>query len=127
MTTRVLVLGACAAALAFTSCGDDCPGVASCAVQPAIRVTVTNALLGGPVPNVTAVASGGLTYSTQCSADANATVCTVFGDPGVYTLVVGAPGFQSAQRVVTVRGTTGQCECVIVRVEQVAVSLVPTS
>jgi hypothetical protein len=126
MTARVLTLAVCAAAFAVTSCGDDCSGIASCVAQPAMRVTVTNALAGGPVPNVAVVATGAPVYSTQCSSDASATICTVLGDPGVFTLTVSAPGFQSAQRTVTVRGTTGQCECVVVMVEQLAVALVPT-
>jgi hypothetical protein len=123
MTTAAVALAVSAAALAVTSCGhEDC--IASCAVQPAIRLTITNALLGGPVPNATVMASGAPIYLTQCSADASATVCTVFGDPGVLTVIVSAPGFQSAQRTVTVRGTPGQCGCVIVIAEQVALSLV---
>jgi hypothetical protein len=127
MTTRTLALAVCAAALAETSCGDECPGIASCTVQPAIRITITNPLLGGPVPNVTVAASGGPIYSTQCSADATATVCIVLGEPGVFTLTVSAPGFQSAHRTMTVKGTTGQCGCVVATVEQAAVSLVPTT
>jgi hypothetical protein len=126
-TTQALAFAVCAAALAETSCGDDCPGIASCAVQPAIRLSITNAQLGGPVPNVTVVATGAPVYSTQCSAEASASICTVLGDPGVFTVIVSAPGFQGTQRTVTVRGRTGQCGCVVVRAEQVALSLVPTT
>lgn len=121
--TTARALAVCVSAPAFTSCGDDCPGVATCAIQTAITVTITNAVMDGPVPDVTTATSGAQVYSTQCSADARAAGCTVFGDPGVYTLVVSAPGFSSAQRTVTVMGTAGQCGCVRVRAEQVALSL----
>src|SRR5215510_9179121 len=91
---RLTGLAVCAVAVSITSCKDGCSGIASCAVQPAIRVTVTNASVGGPVPNVSVVATGAPVYSAQCSGDGSATICTVLGDPGVFTLTVSAPGFQ---------------------------------
>lgn len=127
MKTRAAhILWVVVIAILLVSCGDDCPGIASCALQLAIRVTVSSASGGGPVENVSMQVSGEVVGPTACSAEASTTVCTVLGYPGAYKLVVGAPGFQSAERDVTVRGTSGQCDCLIVKTESIAVSLSPT-
>jgi len=120
---RVQLLGLSLLGLPFTSCGDGCPGIASCALQVAMRVSVSAAPDGGPVENVSIQVSGPVAGQNSCTVQANATVCDVPGYPGHYTLVVGAPGFQGAQREVPVSGTTGQCDCPIVTTANVAVSL----
>lgn len=59
---------------------------------------------------------------------AAATVCTVLGHAGTYVLDVGAPGFETTRRTVSVRGTEGEtCRCPTTTTERLAVSLAPTS
>ena len=116
------VLGVSALGLLLVSCGDECLGI-SCPLGLAIRITVSSVAVTGPVENVFIQVSDANLPPTTCTVEANATVCRVFRNPGTYTLVVGAPGFQSTQRDVTVRGTIGQCDCPIVTTENVSVSL----
>jgi hypothetical protein len=116
------VVGAGALGLLLGSCGDDCPGIASCVYPVAMVVTISSAT-GGPVANVSLQVSGPALGPATCTGGATATLCTVAGEGGVYALVVEAPGFMSAQRSVTVRSTIGQCDCPIVTTESVSVSL----
>ena len=116
------VLGVSALGLLLVSCGDDCLGI-SCPLGVAIRITVSSVAVAGPVENVSIQVSDANLPPTTCTVEANATVCRVFANSGTYALVVGAPGFQSTQRDVTVRGTIGQCDCPIVTTENVSVSL----
>jgi hypothetical protein len=120
---RVQLLGLSLLGYLFTSCGDDCPGIASCALQLAIRVSVSAAPEGGPVANVSIQVSGPVAAQNACTVQANATLCDVPGYPGHYTLVVGAPGFQNAQREVSVSGSAGQCDCPIVTMQSISVTL----
>jgi hypothetical protein len=105
------------------SCGDDCSGIgsASCAPQLVIRATISDASDGGPVQNVSLQVSNGA--PTMCSIEANATVCKVWSFSGTFTLIVAAPGFQSIERDITVKGENRPCSCPTVVTENVAVSL----
>src|SRR5262245_52814897 len=108
-TIAVRLVGFGLAGVVLAGCGGDCPGIASCALQPAIRVSVTSAVSPGPVANVALDVSGANVGPIACTMEASATVCTVLGYPGTYGLVVKAPGFASAERTVSVRGTSGEC------------------
>jgi hypothetical protein len=116
------VVAASALGMLLGSCGDDCPGIASCVYPIAIVLTISGGS-GGPVENVAVQVTGPALGPATCSVSSTATTCTVAGEGGAYTLTVGAPGFMSAQRSVTVRSTTGQCDCMIVRTENIALSL----
>jgi hypothetical protein len=125
-TIAIRLAGLVLAGLLPGACGHDCNGIASCALQPAIRVSVTSALGPGPVANVALDVSGANVGPTACTMEASATVCTVVGYPGTYGLVVRAPGFESVERSVPVRGSSGQCGCPLVTLENVRVALLPT-
>lgn len=116
-------VAASALGLLMVSCGDDCPGVASCAYQVAIVLTVSSEPAGGPVENVSIRVAGPALGPATCALGSAATTCTIAGEGGAYTITVDAPGFTSSQRSVTVRSTTGQCDCMMVRTENVALSL----
>lgn len=117
------VVAAGALGLLMISCGDDCPGVASCVYQVAIVLTVSSEPAGGPVENVSVQVTGPALGPATCIVGSGATTCSIAGEGGAYTLTVDAAGFMSAQRSVVVRSTTGQCDCMIVRTEHVAVAL----
>ena len=99
------------------------PGVASCAYQVAIVLTVSSEPAGGPVENVSIRVARRALGPATCALGSAATTCTIAGEGGAYTITVDAPGFTSSQRSVTVRSTTGQCDCMMVRTENVALSL----
>ena len=117
------VVAASALGLLMVSCGDDCPGIASCVYQVAIVLTISSEPAGGPVENVSIRVTGPAFGPATCTLGSAATTCTIAGEGGAYTLTVDAPGFMSSQRSVTVRSTTGQCDCMIVTTENVALSL----
>jgi hypothetical protein len=106
------VLGACR--------GQDCVAL-PCALPVAVIVTVTDGA-GGPAPSGSVVhVSGAIVAAFACSSG----MCAVPGTAGTYTLAVGAPGFQSVQRTVTVQGTSPECGCPSVETARVAVALIP--
>jgi len=90
-------------------------------------VTVSDASAGRPVENVAIQVSGPTLGTPVCAAGAGATVCTIPGEGGSYTLVVGAPGFVSDERSVIVKSSGGQCGCPAVATEGIAVALTPSS
>ncbi len=119
------MVGVAALGILLLSCSDDCRGIesASCAPQLVIRATISSAADGGPVQNVLLQVSSGA--PTMCSIETKVTVCDVWGFSGTFTLVVAAPGFQSTERDITVKGENRPCSCPIAVRENVAVSLSP--
>lgn len=117
---RIAALILTAASLPLSSCGEDC--IADlCVPQVVMDVTVTSGE-GGAVANVTLQAAGLLVPPGSCVVTPDATRCRVIGNPGRYALAVGAPGFTTVQRSVTVDGTY-TCGCPSVRTENVAIVL----
>ena len=90
-----------------------------CALPVAIVITATAADGGAPVSDAAVQVSGALTSTLPCPGG----TCRVPGTAGTYTLDVHAPGFQAAQRTVTVGGTNPACGCPTVETAQVNVAL----
>jgi hypothetical protein len=108
----------------LSSCLDDCGGgIASCALDYAVTVMVTEQATGRPVADVT-IDVGGFGSAVPCRVEGAATVCRVIGSFGTYQLAVGAPGFQPERRTVIVGGEIGECGCPIVDGQTVQVRLV---
>jgi hypothetical protein len=93
-----------------------------CPLPTAIVVSVT-ADGGGPVNAVSVRVSGPLTTTVPCAVDANVATCRIPGYPGTYDLEIAGEGFESAQRKVTVEGTTPPCSCTIMTTAQIDVTL----
>jgi hypothetical protein len=68
---------------------------------------------------------GGQTVPCNQGADGN--VCRINGEPGIYNLEVGAPGFITQQFSVTVDGSVGECGYTIFMTQRLAVVLQPTT
>ena len=112
-----------ALSLSLASCGGECQ-VPPCMVQFAIRIWVT-AASPGPVAGVTAVVTGTVGGLAQCSVVGDTTGCIFPGPGGTYEVEIGAPGFQTVHRSVTVRETSHECGCSHVETEQLYVTLGP--
>jgi PEGA domain len=105
--------------LLFAACrGQDCLAL-PCALPVAIVITLTDAAGGPPPSGSTVHVSGALTGTFPCDGG----TCIVAGTAGTYALDVAAPGFASAQRTVTVHGTTPECGCPTVDTERVSIVL----
>lgn len=108
----------------LSSCGDDCAaGAGICIPEWAVRVVISGPASSGPVQDIVVRVSGAVDTAARCNIEGNETVCMVWGPGGTYVLEVSAPGFQSAQRTVTVRDSM-ECGCRIVATERVEFSLV---
>jgi hypothetical protein len=95
-------------------------------VPVGIEVTVSSVSADAAVTNATVRVSGDMLFSVSCT-QANPSVCWIPAPAGRYTLDVAAPGFQNAQRSVTVQGGTGECGCPwVTKTEVVEVSLLPS-
>jgi hypothetical protein len=120
------------ALFALPSCKSDQP---SCPCAPAtlgLRVSVTNAVDGSPVPGAQAKLLGTTanTVTLSCSSvDGGPTTCDWSSGPvadGSYTLQVTAPGFQTLNAPARVTVTAdAQCGCTSTSIEPMAVSLQP--
>lgn len=109
--------------MALVSCG-EC--LTSCPLGMAVIVRVTAPPAGGPVNGAFIQVSGAIT--NPCTPQADASVCNVPGPAGRYELEVGAPGFQTTHRTVTVHGTSsGRCGCEIATTEYLTIVLVAST
>lgn len=117
-----------ASALALAA---GCTGEAACLVLPcpesvAVTLTVTSAqpavLLGDVV-----VQSSTSATPPQCTKSGASASCTVRGMQGVYSLVIGALGFASQQRSVSVSRSGDGCGCSFLATQHLDVALVPSS
>jgi hypothetical protein len=118
-----LALLACISIGCNYQAGPDCI-IPPCALPMAIMVRVTSTL-GGPVPGLTLTFSGAASGSGQCGVGESVTSCVVPGLPGTYNLQLAAPGFQEKALSVTVQGSTPQCGCTSVQIQQLDVDLTP--
>jgi hypothetical protein len=96
-----------------------------CAFPLAIIINVTAGAGGGSVSGAMVKVSGAIVSTIPCDAEPG-TTCYVPGVAGTYDLEVGAPGFQSARRIVVVQGTTPKCGCPTVTTQHLAFALVAT-
>jgi len=121
-----LFLGGPAALIAaLASCGahDDKECLhPPCAIPTAMIINVTAGAGGGPVGGAFVMVSGAFVSTIPCNAEPGST-CYVPGLAGTYSLEVGAPGFQSAQRAVVVHGTNPECGCPTVSTEHLDIAL----
>lgn len=117
---RVLLV---AVGLWLAACrGQDCLAL-PCALPVAIIITLTDAAGAPPPSGSTVHVSGALAGTVPCDGG----TCIVPGTAGTYALDVAAPGFQSAQRTVTVHGMSPECGCPTVDTERVNVVLLRSS
>ncbi len=109
-------------ALSAIACGSDSPCVTvPCPLLIAINVTVTAGTSSAAVP-------GAFVHVPQSSPDLPCTqspgsTCEIRGGIGTYELDIGAPGFQTVHRTVTVTGQSATCGCGVVNTQQLLVSL----
>jgi hypothetical protein len=120
-TPTGLLLGLSALGMALPSCG-KCLRL-PCPMPIAITINVTAAATGGSVTGAfVEELSGGIVNTMPC-----APTCFVPGTAGTYRLHVGAPGFQTVERTVTVQGTpSSDCDCGTAITEHLDVALVPS-
>ncbi len=119
-----------AVALVLLASGCRVLGVdnANCAHPPcplplAMTIAVTNAITGSVVANASMTVSGPIMTSAPCGSTGQ---CIVFGTAGAYSVTITAPGYEPAQRTVTVPGTNPPCGCPSTTPLQVAIALVPS-
>lgn len=113
-----------ALALSATSCGDS--AVTNCVHPPcpapfALSVTVISGLSGGSVAGAFVQTSANTLPCTQSPG----TTCIVPGNAGQYELDIGAPGYQTVHRSVTVTGSNPPCGCAVVNTQHLDVALTP--
>jgi hypothetical protein len=111
-----------AAGLAFTiaGCNGDCV-VTPCALPIAVVVDITSASSGAAVSGASIAVSGAVISTVPCDGS-----CKIMGYAGTYTLDVSAPGYQSTERTVLVRGSSPACGCASTEPERVSIALTPT-
>ena len=112
------------AALTLASCGEDHACLAlPCAMPAAVEVRITWAS-GDPVAGATVRVTGATTTTVICNGGALGNMCVVPGVGGSYQLEVGASGYQTTRRSVTVVGSTPACGCPQVQTEHLDLVLV---
>ena len=124
--TLAPLLKLAALGLALASCRTECTPLptAPCPLPLALTISVTAVPTGGPVSGAFVEVSGAVIATILCSTGTDTTVCNVPGYAGKYNLEVGAAGFQTTQRSVTVQDTTPACGCATVATEHLSVALV---
>lgn len=123
---RATSKGWIALALMICGCGMTDENCVSppCALPLAVTVHLTSAATGDSIQGATLRVTGPMEGSGPCSGS----VCSVFGPAGTYSLTVEAPGFQTAQRTVTVRGAAPErCGCGTTFAEQIDLALAPSA
>jgi hypothetical protein len=117
-----------ALALFLSSCRDSGTAcvIPPCALPLALTVTITRAFSGGPVSGAFVNVSGPFTALVPCTQGPG-TTCDVLGTGGTYELDIGAPGFQTLHRSVTVPATSRPCGCQQVETQHLDVTLSPTA
>ncbi len=125
-----LPLVLCVVGSALTTCGCGCPPTT--ALCPPLRAVIINVTARGTTGAVNGAflqvsgptLDGASTETIPCQAGLGGSVCVVGGYAGKYDLEVGAPGFQTTLRTVTVEGGGHRCGCYTVMTEQLDVALV---
>ena len=95
-----------------------------CPLPLAVTIHLTSATTGASVEGATLRVTGPVESTGPCQSS----TCYVRGPAGSYTVTVEAPGFQTAERTVTVRGVAPQgCGCSSAVAERVDLALVPAA
>jgi hypothetical protein len=125
---RLLALALSSAALASCSgSGDEVTCIPPpCPLTVVITINVT-AAGGGALNGVFLNASGPIGAPVACTSTGAVATCSVAGSGGTYSLLVGAPGFNSSQHTVEVgsQGDTAICLCPIPTPQHLDVVLNP--
>jgi hypothetical protein len=113
-----------AALLAVTALGSALASCGRCLALPcpmpmALVINITAGGGGGPVSGALVRVTGATMTTIPCNA-----TCDVPGYGGTYNLEVEAPGFQKAQRTVTVEGTDPACGCPSTATRRLDIALV---
>jgi hypothetical protein len=111
------LLAVTALTVTLASCG-HCLAL-PCPMPMALRINITAGAAGGPVSGAVVRVTGAAITTIPCNA-----TCDVPGYGGTYNLEVEAPGFQKAQRTVTVEGTDPACGCPSTATRRVDIALV---
>ena len=93
-----------------------------CPLPVAITVTVTAGASTGAVTGAFVQVSG-TPNSILCNQSPGST-CNVLGSPRTFQLDIGAPGFQTVHRSVTVVGSSAECGCPVISVQHLDIALV---
>ena len=111
-------------ALGTTACaGRNCV-LTPCAPPLAATVTVTSSVSGDSVPGAF-VRAPGVSSAIPCTVSPG-TTCDIPGGAGTYELDIGAPGFQTVHRTVTVSAARrAQCGCSSPDTQHLDVALAP--
>ena len=103
----------------------DGPCTVLCALPQAFTVTVTSSVSGGPIPGAYVTGDPyGAGDGSLCN-QAPGSTCYLPGFAGRYTVQVGAPGFQSVERSITVAEGSGDRCCPGTTPGHLDVALVP--
>ena len=104
---------------AFCASSDaPCPNNVLCPIRLAFSVTVTSSVSGGPVADAYVAGdpygsgNGELCHQalgSTCCNQAPGSTCYLYGFAGQYTLQIGASGFQSVARSITVAEGSQSC------------------
>jgi hypothetical protein len=115
--TLASLLAVTARAMAVASCG-HCLAL-PCPMPMALVINITAGAAGGPVSGAIVRVTGAAIATLHCNG-----TCDVPGYGGTYNLEVEAPGFQAAQRTVTVEGTDPECGCPSTATRRLDIALV---
>jgi hypothetical protein len=114
------VIAAVALTLPLAGCNGDC-AVHPCPLPTALAVELTASSSGATVNGASIAVSRAVSATVPCDARR----CTIGGYAGTYTLVVAAPGYESAERTVDVQGSTPECGCASVQTQDLTFVLTP--
>jgi len=111
----------------------ECIVVPGCPPAEAAFITVTSSATRVLVSGVTIVVNSDSAHAVQCDGQ-----CFISGGGGKYVFDIGAPGFTSVQKTITVTANTKQldvynskgfegksCDCVFVNRQDLAIALDP--
>ena len=90
-------------------CASDGPCTAACALGIAFSATVTSSVSGAPVAGAYITGDSYSVRDSEPCNEAPGSTCYMRGLAGNYTVEIGAPGFQSVQRNITVKQGSGRC------------------
>ena len=114
------VIAAVALTLPLAGCNGDC-AVHPCPLSTALVVELTSSSSGAAVNDASIAVSGAVSTAVPCDAR-----CTIGGYAGTYSLVVTAPGYESAERTVLVQGSTPACGCASAQTQELSFVLTPS-
>ncbi|MEP6617945.1 MAG: hypothetical protein ABJE47_01470 [bacterium] len=114
--------------LGTSACGGESAAcvIPPCVMSIAVAVTVNSSVTGTPIAGSFVQPTGG--GQLPCTQAAEST-CRVPGGGGTYELDIGAPGYQTVHRSVTVSSTApdAPCGCHLADTKQISVALAPAT